>query len=71
RALVHEPMLLLLDEPTAGLDAGGAERLEGVIREEAVRGAVVIVVTHDPGFAERVGQDVVTLDRGRVVERGA
>ena len=71
RALVNSPLLLLLDEPTAGLDAAGVERLTSVVREEAARGAVVLVVTHDPAFAEAVGQSHVTLERGRVAEASA
>jgi ABC-type multidrug transport system ATPase subunit len=67
RALVHDPTLLLLDEPTAGLDARSAERLTAVVREEARRGAVVVVVTHDAAFAELLGDDFVELSRGRVV----
>jgi heme exporter protein A len=66
RALVHAPKLLLLDEPTAGLDAVGTDRLAAVVREETARGAVVVVVTHDPAFAEAVGRSHVTLERGRV-----
>jgi ABC-type multidrug transport system ATPase subunit len=66
RALVHEPGLLLLDEPTTGLDQSGAERLRRVVAEEAQRGAVVVVVTHDGVFADAVGGHVVTLERGRV-----
>ncbi|WP_394824283.1 ABC transporter ATP-binding protein [Pendulispora albinea] len=66
KALVHAPSLVLLDEPTAGLDARSTERLERVVREEAKRGAVVILVTHDPAFA-RVGDVHVRLERGRVV----
>src|SRR5258708_3167363 len=56
RALVNAPLLLLLDEPTAGLDVGGSGRLSRIVREEAGRGAIVVVVTHDTGFAEAVGQ---------------
>ena len=67
RALVHEPRLLLLDEPTTGLDPSGAERVKTVVEEEARRGAVVLVVTHDEPFVEAVGGHVVTLERGRVV----
>jgi ABC-type multidrug transport system ATPase subunit len=67
RALVHGPRLLLLDEPTTGLDASGVERLRGVVREEANRGAVVVVVTHDDAFAREAGDDQVALERGRVV----
>jgi heme exporter protein A len=67
RALVHEPRLLLLDEPTTGLDAAATAQLEKVVHEEAQRGAVVVVVTHDAAFAGAVGGHVVTLERGRVV----
>ena len=52
RALVHDPGLVLLDEPTTGLDSRMTERLVGVVKEEARRGAVVLVVTHDLEFAE-------------------
>jgi heme exporter protein A len=67
RALVHLPSLLLLDEPSAGLDAASVRRLVGVVREEVARGAVVVVVTHDPALEEALGGVKVVLDRGRVV----
>ena len=67
RALVHEPGLLLLDEPSAGLDKSATDRLITVVREEAARGAVVVVVTHDAAFAEAVAGQTVTLERGRRV----
>ncbi len=66
RALVHEPRFLLLDEPTTGLDAQSVERLAGVVRAEAERGAVVLVVTHDEEFAKRAGDARVVLERGKV-----
>jgi heme exporter protein A len=66
RALVHGPRLLLLDEPTTGLDAESVKRLREVIRAEAERGAVVLVVTHDEEFAREAGDVRVVLDRGRV-----
>jgi ABC-type multidrug transport system ATPase subunit len=67
RALVHEPRLLLLDEPTTGLDSAGAAKLVDVVREEAVRGAAVVVVTHDAAFEEAIASEVVSLERGRRV----
>lgn len=67
RALVHEPKLVLLDEPTTGLDAAGVARLAEVVRAEASRGAVVVVVTHDEEFARTSGDARIALDRGRVV----
>ena len=67
RALVHSPRLLLLDEPTTGLDAAGCERLASVVREEADKGAAVLVVTHDEGFASEVATRSVRIERGRIV----
>ena len=68
RALVHEPKLLLLDEPTTGLDKDGVVVLSKVVRAEAKRGAIVIVVTHDDGFARDVGDERLLLERGEVKE---
>jgi heme exporter protein A len=69
RALVHSPKLLLLDEPTTGLDAASASQLVGVVREEARAGGVVVVVTHDAELTREVADEVVTLERGRVVRQ--
>lgn len=68
RALVHSPRLLLLDEPTTGLDKSGVEVLHSVVREEAKSGALVIVVTHDDAFAHDVGDERLLLEGGRVKE---
>ncbi|MEA2750692.1 MAG: heme exporter protein, partial [Myxococcales bacterium] len=71
RALVHEPQLLLLDEPTTGLDAKSVEDLQRVVRAEAERGAVVVVITHDEVFAKAAGDVRVVLDRGRIRDERA
>ena len=71
RALVHGPRLLLLDEPTTGLDQKSTERLVEVVKEEEALGRVILVVTHDRAFAERVARDRIELDRGRVVQASA
>ena len=66
RALVQAPDLLLLDEPSAGLDLASTEKLASVVTEEAERGAVVVVITHDSAFSGRVGHDHWNLARGRL-----
>jgi heme exporter protein A len=71
RALVHAPMLLLLDEPTTGLDKTGVETLLQVIQDEAKRGAVVIVVTHDEVFAKTLGAEELVLRGGRIASASA
>jgi ABC-type lipoprotein export system ATPase subunit len=64
RALVAVPSLLIADEPTSEVDAESRERLTALLHEEARRGAVVIVATHDPEVALTADQ-VVTLVDGR------
>lgn len=66
RALVQLPSLLLLDEPTAGLDADGVQRLLEVIRQEAARGAIVLVVTHDTELIGTVATRRLRLERGKI-----
>jgi len=65
RALVHEPKLLLLDEPSTGLDRASVARVERVIAEESARGAIVVVVTHDAAFAHGETSRF-QMDRGRL-----
>jgi heme exporter protein A len=67
RAVVHEPSLLLLDEPLTGLDTETAERVARWLEAERERGAIVIVVSHVAGFPERVGGRRLRLERGRIV----
>jgi heme exporter protein A len=66
RAELHDPSLLLFDEPTTGLDAAATERLARAIHAARERGRVVVMVTHDHAFAARVADVRVTLERGTV-----
>ncbi|MCA9627158.1 MAG: ABC transporter ATP-binding protein [Myxococcales bacterium] len=66
RALVHQPSLLLLDEPSSGLDAGSVGRLLELVDEERRRGAVVVMVSHSRGIATRIADRIVRLEAGRV-----
>ncbi|HMB53472.1 MAG TPA: ATP-binding cassette domain-containing protein, partial [Thermoanaerobaculia bacterium] len=69
--LLHEPDLLLLDEPAAGLDAGAREALWADLARRAAAGATVVVVSHALAEVERHAARLVMLDAGRVVADGA
>jgi ABC-2 type transport system ATP-binding protein len=62
--------LVVLDEPTNGLDAVSRRHVWDAVREHAARGGAVLLTTHDLGEAEALAHRVVLLDRGRVAARG-
>jgi ABC-2 type transport system ATP-binding protein len=66
-ALLHNPELILLDEPFSGLDVDSALVLRELIRELAARGKVVLFSSHELDTVERVSSRVVILHNGRVV----
>ncbi len=66
RALVHAPSLVLLDEPTTGLDRSGVERLLAVVEEEIGREASLAVVSHEPEVFRELATGRIVLERGRV-----
>jgi ABC-2 type transport system ATP-binding protein len=70
RALIHEPSLVLLDEPTAGLDRAGVGRLIAVIEDEVRRGAGIAVVSHEPDVFRSLASAKILLERGRVIDPG-
>ncbi len=69
-ALVHEPDLLVLDEPFSGLDPVAAETLGGVLRAEADRGAGVLFSSHQLDLVEGLCEEVTIVAGGRVVAAG-
>ncbi|MGC4048497.1 MAG: ABC transporter ATP-binding protein [Paludibaculum sp.] len=66
-ALLHNPDLILLDEPFSGLDVGTGLVLRSLIQELAARGKVVLFSSHELETVERVCSHVVILHRGKVV----
>jgi polar amino acid transport system ATP-binding protein len=71
RALAMDPKLMLFDEPTSALDPELVGEVLDVMRDLAESGMTMIVVTHEIGFAREVGDAVVFMDEGRIVESGA
>ena len=66
RALLHEPALLLLDEPATGLDHEGLELLTSLLQEHCTRGGTLLFTTHDVSEAVQRSEQIVMLRNGRV-----
>ena len=69
-ALLHQPELLVLDEPFAGLDPVAVQTLADVLRGEAARGAAVLFSSHQLDLVEDICEDVAIVDHGRVIATG-
>jgi ABC-2 type transport system ATP-binding protein len=69
-ALVHEPEVLVLDEPFSGLDPVGVDVMSGVLRERADAGVPVMFSSHQLELVERLCEDVAIVNRGRLVASG-
>jgi ABC-2 type transport system ATP-binding protein len=69
--IVHEPRLIILDEPFSGLDAINQARLEDLIRRQARNGVTIIFSTHVIAHAERLCERIAIVARGRIVFEGA
>jgi polar amino acid transport system ATP-binding protein len=70
RALAMRPGLMLFDEPTSALDPELVGEVLAVMRQLAHEGMTMIVVTHEMGFAREVGDSLVFMDEGKIVEAG-
>jgi len=69
RAWALAPEVLFLDEPTASLDPGATREVEAVIDAIHASGTKIVMTTHDLGQAKRLGDEVILLSEGRLVER--
>jgi len=68
RAWATRPAVMLLDEPTANLDPAAAHAVETLIADIHASGAKIVMTTHDMAQARRLGEDVLFMHRGRLVE---
>jgi ABC-2 type transport system ATP-binding protein len=69
-ALVHEPKLIILDEPLTGLDAASARQVKNVLRERVAAGGTVIMTTHILDVAERMADRIGIIANGRLIAEG-
>ena len=70
-AVAHDPPLVLLDEPTAGLDVGSRVELHEVMRELQAKGTTIILATHDMAEAEKMADRVAILLKGKIAATGS
>ncbi|WP_019880535.1 amino acid ABC transporter ATP-binding protein [Succinispira mobilis] len=70
RALAMQPKVMLFDEPTSALDPEMVKEVLDVMKDLAKTGMTMVVVTHEMGFAREVGDRVIFMDEGRIVETG-
>ena len=70
-AIAHDPPLILLDEPTAGLDVGSRVELHDVMRELQAKGTTIILATHDMAEAEKMADRVAILLKGKIAATGS
>lgn len=68
RALCMNPDIMLFDEPTSALDPEMIKEVLGVMKDLGKQGMTMVVVTHEMGFARKVGTRVVFLDQGEIIE---
>jgi len=68
--LVHEPAILLLDEPTVGVDPQSRERLFDLVREEKAKGTCVLYTTHYMEEAEKLCDELAIIDHGKIIAGG-
>ncbi len=69
-ALIHEPRLIILDEPLTGLDAGSARLVKNVLRSLVAEGVTVIMTTHILEVAERMADRIGIIARGQLIAQG-
>ena len=70
-ALVHQPKLLLLDEPTVGLDPTSRDALDHILSKCRQEGSAIVMASHDLNFLEQLADRILVIDKGRVVSSGS
>lgn len=71
RALAMEPHVMLFDEPTSALDPEMVGEVLDVMKKLAEKGMTMVIVTHEMGFAKEVGDRILFMDQGKIIEQGS
>lgn len=69
-ALIHDPQLIILDEPLTGLDAGSARQVKDVLKEKTRSGVTIVMTTHILEVAERMAERIGVIASGRLIAEG-
>ncbi len=69
-ALLHDPQLIILDEPLTGLDAASARQVKAVLKDRVAGGATVIMTTHILDVAERMAERIGVISNGKLIAQG-
>jgi len=69
-AIAHEPSVLIMDEPTAGLDVATRVELHAIMREQQAKGTTIVLATHDMAEAEEMADRIAILLKGQIVATG-
>ena len=67
---MHEPRLIILDEPLTGLDAGSARQVKQVLRDHVAAGCTIVMTTHILDVAERMADRIGIIAHGRLIAEG-
>jgi len=70
-ALIHEPRVLILDEPLTGLDAAAARQVKDLLVERVRDGCTIVLTTHILEIAERLAERISIIQRGRIIAQGS
>ena len=70
-ALIHDPKVMILDEPLTGLDAAAARQVKDLLIERVKQGCTIVLTTHILEMAERLAQRISIIQRGRIIAQGS
>ncbi len=70
-ALIHDPQVLILDEPLTGLDAAAARQVKDILLERVKRGNTIVLTTHILEMAERLAERISIIQKGKIIAQGS